>query len=177
MDLSFILYVLASIIVVSGTFYYSRSAQRNVQSVVMSILFLCTAIFFGLRWFTTSGSRIIKTNLSKTWPPPNSINVCPDFLSLRSDVDGAKKTYYCVDPLGVSITANGLQQWSSSASTAKQYQLGTVTTASGSTPAKSDWLDVNTLCKNASSMGLTWEGVCSGGTVVLAPGTSLPLPV
>ena len=177
MDLSFILYVLASVIVISGTFYYSRTAQRNVQSVVMSILFLCTAIFFALRWFTTSGTRIIKTKLSTTWPPPNSINVCPDFLSLRSDVDGTKKTYYCVDPLGISILPGKSQKWSSSANTASQFQLGTVTAASGSVPAKSDWIDVNSLCKAVKDNGLTWEGVCSAGNVVLAPGTSLPMPV
>jgi len=149
----------------------------------MSVLFLAVAVFFGLRWFTMSGTRIVHANLSPTWPPPNSINVCPDFLSLRSDVDGNKTTYYCVDPLGVTTKAGTIQQWSSSGTAATQFQLGSVTTAStnGTTtiPASTDWHNVNKLCADANVMGLTWEGVCipGSGNVQLPTGVSLPMPV
>jgi hypothetical protein len=182
MNIYFILYVLGSIIVISGTFYYNSKTGHRLTAFVMPILFLAIAVFFGLRWFTPSGDSAINTNLSPVWPPANSINVCPDFLSLRSDVSGPTTTYYCVDPLGVTTNASGLQVWSSSAEAATQFQLGTTTAATTvgttTTVASNTPIDVNTLCKNCNRMGLTWEGVCIPRTdsVQLAPGTTLPRP-
>jgi len=183
MTLFFILYCLACIIIISGTFYFNSRSGKKVTAFVMPILFLVIAVFFGMRWFTATGASAIPTNLSTVWPPPNSINVCPDFLSFRSDVTGGTTTYYCVDPLGVTTSAPGLQQWSSSGTAATQFQLGKVTTATTTgtttTPATTSWLDVGTLCRNCYTMGLNWEGVCipGSGNVQLATNTKLPMPV
>ena len=168
MNLSFILYVLACIIVISGTFYFNSSSGKMIAASVMPLLFVAIAVFFGLRWFTTSGDSAISTNISTVWPPPNSINKCPDFLSLRTDVSGPTTTSDCVDPLGVTTSASGLQQWSTSGTAATQFQLGTTSVASTvgttTTPASNAPIDVNTLCQNCFQMGLTWEGVCIPGS-------------
>jgi len=183
MNLYFILYVLISIIVISGSFYFNRSGGRNIASIITPVLYLVVAVFFGMRWFTTSGDAKVNTNLSPVWPPPNSLNVCPDFLSLRSDTSGATTKYYCIDTLGVSTNPNGIQKWSTSPSEAMKFSLGSVTAGSTTgqmtTSKKANWEDVQTLCNNCFTMGLSWEGVCipGSGNVQLASGTSLPLPV
>ena len=179
MNLLFILYVLTCIIVIAGTFYFNIIQDRKLSAFVMSLLFLAIFMFFALRWFTTSGDSALSTNLSSVWPPPNSINVCPDFLALRSDVDGSTTKYYCVDTLGVTTTANGIQQWSASASDSAKFPLGSKTAASGSNRASANWLSVDTLCDNCYTMGLTWEGVCvpKAKTVQLSVNSKLPTPV
>jgi len=182
MNLYFILYILACVIVVSGTFYYNSKSENHITAFVMPTLFVGISVFFGLRWFTLTGDTNISTNLSPVWPPANAINMCPDFLSIRSDVSGPTTTYYCVDPLGVTTSASGLQVWSSSASAATQFQLGTtsVATTVGTTrtAASNNPIDVNTLCDNCFKMGLTWEGVCIPGSagVQLQKGVSVPPP-
>jgi uncharacterized membrane protein len=183
MNVLFIAYILACIIVITGTFYFNNNENKRIAAYVMPLLFLAIAVFFGMRWFNKSGDSIIPTNVSTTWPPPNSINVCPDFLSLRNDVTGSTKNYYCVDPLGVTTTAAGIQQWSSSASDSAKFKLGSTTAASTVngvvTPASANWIPVATLCQNCFTMGLTWEGVCIPGSkaVQLSVNSKLPTPV
>jgi hypothetical protein len=173
MNLLFVVYVLLCIIVIAGTFYFNNKQDHKLAAYVMPLLFLAIAVFFGMRWFTTSGEIAISTNLSPVWPPPNSINVCPDFLSLRDEASGSTTNYYCVDTLGVSTTASGLQQWSTSASDSAKFPLGSVT------GKVSNWLTPEKLCENCRKMGLTWEGVCIPGspTVQLAPNSKIPPPV
>ena len=171
MQLAFILYVLACIIVISGTFYFNRQAGKQLTSVVTPVLFLATAIFFGMRWFNTSGDATITTNLSPTWPPPNFINVCPDFLSLDSYDDGNGNTVYdCVDVLGISRVGSP---------PATVFTLGSVPNNTNNGVQRSSKLidDVGELCRSCSALGYTWEGVCEpGGGVIIAPG-KLPKPV
>jgi hypothetical protein len=180
MNLYFILYVLGCIIIISGTFYYNSTAGNRLTAFVMPVLFLAISVFFGMRWFTPSGDSAISNKLSPIWPPANAINMCPDFLSMRSDVNGTTTTYYCVDPLGVTTSASGLQVWSSSGTAATQFQPGTVTapSVSGTTtnPGSNNPIDINTLCKNCHTMGLTWEGVCIPGStgVQLQSGVNIP---
>jgi len=182
MNLYFVLYVLGCIIIISGTFYYNSAQGHRLTAFVMPVMFLAISVFFGLRWFTPSGDSAISNNLSPIWPPANAINMCPDFLSMRSDVNGATTSYYCVDPLGVTTSASGLQVWSSSATAATQFQLGSITapSTSGTTtdPGSNNMLGVITLCQNCFKMGLTWEGVCIPGStgVQLQNGVSIPKP-
>ena len=183
MNLYFILYVLLCIVVIAGTFYFNNSNDQKLAAYLMPVLFLVIAVFFGMRWFNSAGDSAIPTNVSPVWPPPNSINVCPDFLALRSDVNGSVTSYYCVDPLGVTTTASGLQQWSTSASDSAKFPLGTMTAASTkdgiTTAASTNLLAVGSLCQNCNKMGLTWEGVCIPGspTVQLSVNSKLPTPV
>jgi hypothetical protein len=163
MQLVFILYVLACIIVISGTFYTNRQGGKQLTSIVTPVLFLAIAVFFGLRWFNTSGDATITTNLSPVWPPPNFINVCPDFLSLNSSNDGdGNITYTCIDVLGIS------------AANSDPFILGVSSNNPATIP--DNWTNLNDLCKNCKNMNYTWEGVCNNGTPIIEAGT-LPKPV
>jgi len=180
MNVYFIFYVLICIIVISGSFYLNRSGGRNIASIVSPVLYLVIAVFFGMRWFTTSGDTQMNTNLSPVWPPTSALNVCPDFLSLRNETSGNTTNYYCIDTLGVSTNPNGIQVWSTTPTDAMKFSLGSVKKpSSASAGTKYDWVDVQTLCNNCYSMGLSWEGVCipGSGNVQLKAGTQLPLPV
>ena len=169
MQLVFILYVLACIIVISGTFYFNRQAGKQLTSVVTPVLFLGVAVFFGLRWFNASGDATINTNLSPTWPPPNFINVCPDYLSLNRADDGNKNTVYtCVDVLGISRVGSP---------PSSVFTLGSVpnSTQNGTTLSP-NWKNVEDLCKSCKDLGYTWEGVCLNGVPIIGKG-KLPMPV
>ena len=167
MELAFVFYILISVIVISGSVYfgsgsrsrdpYSRSSYDSGSrsgSFVMAICFLLVSVFFGMRWFTTSGASNIGTNVSTTWPPPNSINVCPDYMTMTSTAgtSGTSPVYTCTDTSGVATVA--------SASGPATLTLNTVVSGSPALFMR----PVADLCKDCYTKGLTWEGVCTANS-------------
>ena len=152
MELSFLFYILISVIVISGSMYFNSSAGSMSKAVVMSLLFLLVSIYFGMRWFTTSGKSNIGTNISTSWPPPNSINMCPDFMVLVKKDKSSSNTYpqyACQDKMGVSKTSLNSEI--------------ILNNPSGENFNHRSLIDVGSttgLCKDCFEKGLTWEGVC-----------------
>jgi hypothetical protein len=152
MELSFIFYILISVIVISGSMYFNSGSGSMSKAVVMSLLFLLVSIYFGMRWFNTSGKSNIGTNVSATWPPPNSINMCPDYTVLVNKGKSGTNTYAqyaCQDKLGVSKTTLNAEIILNNPSGANMNYRSLVDI--GSTDG---------LCKECFSKGLTWEGIC-----------------
>lgn len=145
MELSFLFYILISVIVISGSLYFNIRPGAMSKGIVMCILFILLFIFFGLRWFTASGASNIGTNLSTTWPPPNSLSMCPDFTTLSSN-GNQYAIYTCTDTRRVSRTA--------AASPA------TLALNDNPTSTNMGYYSVASLCKSCYGAGLTWEGVC-----------------
>lgn len=143
MQLSFIFYILISVIVISGSMYLNSTTGSMSKAAVMSLLFLLISIFFGMRWFTPSGESNIGTNISTTWPPPNSINMCPDYTVLSSDM-ATYPTWTCTDKIGVRKNGEGNQ----------------INLNSGPTNTNPGYYSVSDLCRECNRLGLTWEGVC-----------------
>jgi len=155
MDLKFILYCfLSTVIIFGGSFYY----YGNNFEAAAAVYFLGTivvCIYFGFRWFGTPETKSIGPG---TWPP--SINYCPDFLTLTKDANGLP---VCVDMIGVARggTASNIQVSSGSNNFFKLKE------------SNGKLLSTETLCANANSMGLTWEGVWTGTTCT---GVAPPAP-
>jgi len=160
MEIAFIFYVLISIIIISGSAYLNRRSSlrgasglewqrsfsdpnRRSSPIVMGILFLVVFIFFGLRWFTTSGNFKIVTPVSTTWPPPNSTNVCPDYTALSIDKSTTPPTYSCKDINGIAAAPQG--------GTPSNTLL--LNTSAG-------WRSVADLCADCYRNGFRWESVC-----------------
>ena len=160
MDLSFVFYVMISVIIISGSFYLNSSSGAMSKAVVMSLLFLLVLIFFGLRWFTTSGTSNIGNNHLTTWPPPNSINMCPDYTTLSSD-GSTYPTWTCTDTKGVSTLGPNK------------------TVALNANPSSTNpgYYSVSDLCTDCYGKGLTWEGICvTGSSNPINPKTNPPRP-
>ena len=152
MELSFIFYILISVIVISGSMYFNTTAGSMSKAIVMSLLFLLVSIYFGMRWFNTSGKSNIGTNISTTWPPPNSINMCPDFTVLVNKGKSGGNTYAqysCHDKMGVSKTTLNAEIILNNPSGANLNYRSLVDIGS-----------VDGMCKECFTKGLTWEGVC-----------------
>jgi hypothetical protein len=152
MELSFIFYILISVIVISGSMYFNVNAGSMSKAVVMSLLFLLVSIYFGMRWFNTSGKSNIGTNVSTTWPPPNSINMCPDFTVLVNKGKSSGNTYAqysCHDKMGVSKTTLNAEIILNNPSGANLNYRSLIDIGS-----------VDGMCKECFTKGLTWEGVC-----------------
>ena len=142
MELSFIFYVLISIIVISGSLYFNSRPGAMSGAIVMALLFLLISIFFGMRWFTISGGSNLGTNISTTWPPPNSINMCPDYLTLTTG-SGTNPVYTCIDTKGISrIGPNQSVILNEPSGTNVNYRA------------------TSALCSDCYTKGITWEGVC-----------------
>jgi hypothetical protein len=152
MELSFIFYILISVIVISGSMYFNVNAGSMSKAVVMSLLFLLVSIYFGMRWFNTSGKSNIGTNVSTTWPPPNSINMCPDFTVLVNKGKSSGNTYAqysCHDKMGVSKSTLNAEIILNNPSGANLNYRSLIDIGS-----------VDGMCKECFTKGLTWEGVC-----------------
>lgn len=173
MQLAFVFYILISIIVISGTVYfgsrpinpreygYGSSSQSGSGNILMAVLFLLISIFFGMRWFTPSGSSNIGTSFSTTWPPPNSIGVCPDYTILKVDNTTTPPTYTCDDTMGIATVA-------STTGTNASIPLNVIAVGiSVSRPVAS-------LCSDCYAKGLTWEGICIPNSNAPVNSTVLP---
>ena len=143
MDLSFVFYVIISVIVISGSMFFNSRPGAMSKAIVMSVLFLLVSVFFGLRWFTTSGTSNIGTNHLTTWPPPNSINMCPDYTTLSSS-GGDNPVWTCTDTKGVS----------------KKGPNQTVALNANPSSTNPGYYGVTDLCADSYAKGLTWEGIC-----------------
>ena len=153
MDQSFVFYVIISIIVISGSMHFNSSPGAMSKAVVMALLFLLISIYFGTRWFSPSGKSNIGNNQISTWPPPNSINMCPDYTVLSSN--GAQYPIWtCTDTMGVSTVGPG-----------KSVALN-----DNPTSTNPGYYAVTDLCSDSYAKGLTWEGVC-------VPNSSNPLSI
>lgn len=160
MEIAFIFYVLISIIIISGSAYLNRRSSsrdaigyswqrsasdtgRRSSPIVMGILFLLVFVFFGLRWFTTSGNYKIVPQISTTWPPPNSINVCPDYTALSIDKSTTPPTYTCKDINGIAAPPQG----------GTPSNILALNTSTG-------WRSTADLCADCYRNGFRWESIC-----------------
>jgi hypothetical protein len=144
MNFLFILFVLVSIMSITGAFYFNYVAQKSIQAVLLGTGLIIFSIYFGLRWFR--GGEIA-TEDAGTWPP--SINSCPDFLSLMKVND----TYVCVDPVGVSN--GGMEKWTDTTQTDPKYLFNLSINKSGAERIKA-------ICDECKTKKVTWEGVWNG---------------
>lgn len=177
MESAFVFYILISVIVISGSVYFGSGSQSidmygrrsynsgsRSGSFVMAICFLLVSIFFGMRWFTVSGASTIGTNVSTTWPPPNSINVCPDYMTMTSSTPaaGTSPIYTCTDTSRVATVA--------SLGGPATLTLNRVVSGSPTLYMR----PVADLCGDCYTMGLTWEGVCTANSRAPVNATVVP---
>ena len=160
MQISFVFFILFSIILVIGSFYVKFNSNQGYAGLILGLGFLGISIFFGIKWFTSSGD--LTTSTPGKWPP--SINMCPDYLSLIT----LNEVQVCVDPVGVSIQngANGLHKWTGGANTGTNYVFDLILDKKGDAR-------VQALCAQCQLKGLTWEGVYDGLACV---GKEPPMP-
>ena len=153
----FLFFVFLACIAISGGSYFFFSSGQQVTATMYMLGSILASVYFGLRWFNTSGN--MNTTAAAEWSAP--VNYCPDFLSLSKDSNG---TQICIDTVGASTggmdTSDGTAL---SGRTAFNLSL-TVTPASSRAAA---------LCDEAKSKGVTWEGVWNGTTCT---GFNPPLP-
>lgn len=149
MEFFFIAYILISIVLISGSFFYNYVSGKPAQAGILGLGLLVAAIVFGIRWFP--GGKSVSASAGGAWPP--NINVCPDFLSLTRVGDKS----YCVDPIGVSRRgATGLEKWSSPEQIDPKY-LFNLFAEFGDGPER-----LNKLYDECKAKGVTWEGVWNG---------------
>lgn len=150
MEFFFIAYILISIVLISGSFFYNYVAGKTAQAGILGIGLLVAAIVFGVRWFP-GGRSVAAAASGAPWPP--NINVCPDFLSLTKV--GGK--FYCVDPIGVSRrNLGGMERWSSPDQIDPKY-LFNLYSDLGDGPDR-----LNKLYDECKAKAVTWEGVWDG---------------
>lgn len=160
MSYVFLFYIFLSFVIASGGAFVLFSGGRTVSAIAYLVGAIAIEVFFGLRWFKADGTT---TKEVGSWPL--SINVCPDFLSLYTNVDGSgNKISYCVDNIGVSPT--GIKRWTSTSTPGTDNVFNLSTNITGDPRVKA-------LCAEAKAKGVNWEGVWDG-TVCL--GGVPPLP-
>jgi hypothetical protein len=147
MNFNLILYIVVSIMLISGSFYLNFSNGKSTQAMILGVGFLLVSVIFGLRWF----SSVFKapTNDSMVWPP--KINTCPDYLTLTK-VSGV---YVCVDTVGVSQQQDVLAKWTDANQTDAKYLFNLSLDKVGSER-------VSALCNSCKAAKITWEGVFDG---------------
>jgi hypothetical protein len=153
MDLNFLFYCFLSIVIITGGAFYFFSSGLQTTAAIFFLGATVASIFFGFRWFTISGD----SSAPGAWPP--AINYCPDFLTLTT-IGGEK---VCIDMAGVSQNSN--LQKSDGTNTGDNF-IFKLHTAAGNDR-------VTTLCAQAKTQGVTWEGVWNGTS---CSGTAPPLP-
>jgi hypothetical protein len=157
MDFTLVFYIIVSIMLVTGTFYFNYKAGRSIQAIIIGGGLILISVFFGLRWFMTNSTAALQ-KIAPAWPP--SINTCPDFLSLMR-ID---KTHVCVDPLGVSM--GGMEKWTSPTQTDAKYLFNLSLGLSAADRSAA-------LCEECKTKKVTWEGVWNGS---VCSGVVPPLP-
>ncbi len=163
MDFLLIAFILISIFLIVGLFFFNFTAGKPILGALSAIGVLAAAITFGIRWFPGGSFSIGSLPAETKWPP--YISVCPDFLTLTQ----VNNKSYCVDQLGVSRN-NGTN-------------VGMTKYTAGTTDPKA-LFDLNTnlrgtdrvaaLVKECQTKGVTWEGVYNGS--VATGGGEPPLP-
>jgi hypothetical protein len=145
MDFNLILYIIVSIMLISGSFYLNFTTGRATQGIILGIGFLLVSVLFGLRWFSGVFSPV--KDLNAKWPP--AINTCPDYLSLTK----LGSTYVCVDTVGVS--QQGMRKWTDPNQTDEAYTFNLSLEKSGSQR-------IQAICDECKAKKVTWEGVWDG---------------
>jgi hypothetical protein len=160
MDFKFLIYCFLTVVAITGGAFYFYSARQEVIAAIYFVGTIVAAIFFGFRWFSSSGEL---TSAAKgPWPP--TINYCPDLLTLAT-VNGVQA---CIDTVGVS-QSGGLST-SDGTQIGDQYVFNLFLNQTGNARIKS-------LCDQANSKQVTWEGVWNGSICMnveppLPPSTS-----
>jgi hypothetical protein len=145
MNFYLILYIVVSIMFITGSFYLNYSNGKSIQAVILGIGFLLLSVVFGLRWFSNLFSA--ENTPITSWPP--ALNICPDYLVL-SKVNGVP---VCLDNIGVS--QHGMEIWRSPDQTDEKYLFNLFLDKMGSAR-------VSALCNECKTKGVTWEGVWDG---------------
>ena len=145
MNFQLILYIIASIMLISGSFYLNFSSGRRTQAVILAVGTLLVSVLFGLRWFSLNSPNAASAGV---WPPV--INSCPDYLTLTK-VNGV---FTCIDTIGVSQQP-GMQKWTSPTQTDPKFLFNLELNKTGSER-------VTALCANCKTANVTWEGVWDG---------------
>ena len=160
MDLGFVLYVLAScVLLAGGTFRYVRSGAP-ITAGIFFIGVLIIIVYYGIKWYTTAGTST-KTPQGGSWPPV--LNTCPDFLSVYN-MNG---TNVCIDTIGIA-GAGGISQWTDPVQTDAKFQFNLNLDKKGADR-------VAALCKECKSKNVTWEGVWDGAACM--NGAEPPIPM
>lgn len=144
MNFSFIVFILVSILIIGGSFYFNYTSGRKIQAVLITVGLLAFSIFFGLRWFNRGSAT---TTPTKSWPP--TINMCPDFLALAT----VNSEVVCVDPIGVS--QGGMEKWTNSTQTDEKYLFHLFLN-------KNSTERMLAICKQCADKKVTWGGVFDG---------------
>jgi len=149
MELTFLFYIFMSIVIIFGGSYNYYQSQQAIAAGLFFVGTLGIAVFFGLRWFTSSGELASSASPKGPWPP--LINFCPDFLTLHKD----GTTHICIDTIGVSKTNSLKLTQPGSTPSADDQKFNLQLALSGQERATA-------LCNDCSAKGLTWEGVYNG---------------
>ena len=161
MDYQFLFYCFLSVVLIAGGAFYFYSSRQEVTSIVYFLGAISASIFFGLRWFSSSGN-LKQGAASGVWPPV--INYCPDFLSLAT-VNG---TQVCIDTVGVGL-AGGISR-SDGTQVSPNFTFNLSLGTSGQERAI-------LLCNEAKINKVTWEGLWNGSTCTEKEPPKPPLPV
>lgn len=156
MDLKFLFYVFLSVVAISGVAFSSYQKGQFIGAGILFIGLLIASLFFGFRWFTSSGDRV-KGEIGE-WPP--AINYCPDFLTLYK-IDN---THVCIDTIGVA-GAGGIHKWIDN-STTDNFKFNLSLDKTGK-------VRVDALCAEVIAKKVKWEGVSDGITCF---GNTPPMP-
>lgn len=149
MEYIFLFYCFLSIVLITGGGFYFYSSAQEVTAALYFIGSVVAALFFGFRWFSSSGNvQIVKAG---AWPPV--VNYCPDFLTLAT-VQGEQ---VCIDTVGVA-QAGGIEI-SDGTQVSDKYLFHLFLDKSGPTR-------VTSLCDQAKTKQVTWEGVWDGTVCV-----------
>jgi len=159
------IYIIVAIIAIGGGSFSLFKMNQTTAALIFFLGSILLFIVYGVKWFN-KGSMFSKTPVS--WPP--TINTCPDYLVYyqRAMSDGSKQDT-CIDMIGVS--KNGaLKMFPSSgdAPSDDSYYFSLSTKSTDPTGKTAE------LCKNAISMGLTWEGITNGESCITPAGPSAP---
>jgi len=152
----FLFFIFIVCIVISGGSFVLFSTGQQVTATMYALGSIVAAIYFGLRWFNTSGNT---NSGASEWSAP--VNYCPDFLSLSVDSTGKQ---VCIDTVGTST--GGMDTTTAGQPTARGVFDLSLSVTDG--PSRSA-----ALCDTAKTMGVTWEGVWNGTTCT---GYNPPLP-
>jgi hypothetical protein len=145
MNYLFWFYVFLSFVVITGGTFYFFNQGKQILGGMYFVGLLATLVYFGIQWFTLSGSAKISVG---PWPPV--INYCPDFMTLHTV--GTEKV--CLDTIGIAQTG-GISMWSDPTQTDERYLFHLFLNTTGTDR-------VTKLCQQASEKKVTWEGVWDG---------------
>ena len=153
LDWPFIAYVFLSIVITLTLLVQINNTGRTWAALTTTLLVVLIFIFFGLRWFRGTTSKLF---YSGPWPP--IINTCPDYLVLVNRSDG---TQACADFIGVNRSSGALKNWT----TDDNVQNPPADPAKYFTQLYRPGMNaqqIKNLCTAAMEKKLTWEGITNG---------------